>query len=216
MKLILIVLTLFLSFSSWASRWASEKLDQDYDKNPIPHELQASIYLYSANYGSLINGYLRENIARALVQYSPLICALDYTLSKYRIRQNNIVLYRGHGYPGKNGMQLGGIINNEAYTSTTLSQNVALEFVNSLNYPTLDVLLFPNDGIPGIWVRPLSRFPHEDEVLLTRGLQFKIVAINYVFDEAGQKKLVRHMIYQGKAPKNPEVEKSLNCQITPE
>lgn len=211
MKTMLLILTLSLPLCSWASLSTMEKLDKDYYSNPIPAELLPYLYQYSANHGSLINGYLREKRANRLTQYALLICVIDYTITNYRIAHNELVLYRGHGFPGENGMKVGSIINNEAYTSTTVTKNVALEFINTFNYATLDVFLFPNDSIPGIWVKPFSRFPHEDEVLLMRGLQFKIVAINYIITQTGQKQLVRHMMYQGQAPKNAEVEKALGC-----
>lgn len=92
---------------------------------------------------------------------------LDKTFSNAPTVPENIVVYRGMSPRLLTGLNPGDTFIDNGYTSTTISKNAS--------YRGTKVQIRVPKGTKGIYIAKVSSFPNEKELLLNRGLKFRLV-----------------------------------------
>ena len=89
-------------------------------------------------------------------------------------------------------MEIGDVIPDKAYSSTSLNPAAAKLFAGDSGI--LDIIDLPQSGFAGIYVERISKKAGEFEVILPRGVQFKILdAAHNVGDGRGASLTIRHL-----------------------
>ncbi len=193
MKLLLISLCLFVSFSAFAQVWDHAELSQalGYDSNILKNKFlkpseQEAIDKYSAYkiaYYEDINPYLRGQkvdyeYAKDEAEIKYLVQEIDRGISKVPELPKNLILFRGEGlsYRGNKPPVVGEVMVQKAYASTSTSEKEAKEFITVNG--VLFILYSTQAKFNGIAINDF-----ESEVLLPRNQIFKVMNIRPLKDK---------------------------------
>lgn len=187
-------------------------LDRDFEEYTVPDEAVRSLRQYTAMYYEPINSGLRAEDIEVVSAMSNRICSVDSLIFRFPIKASQLILYRGHGYLPPGGDRIGFEFVERGFLSTSISEKVASRFLRDRKTPVLDIISFPTAPVPGLWVHPLSLVKDEYEVLLSRGLKFRVVEVEKRKSFFSPTILIRKLIFEGFAEKNSQLEKTLGCR----
>ncbi len=189
-----ILLAIFLgSFSAFSQVWDHDQLadHQGYSLNVLKNRfLSASERIaidkyaaYKIAYYEDINPYLRGQTvgyeyARDEEEIKFYVEKIDNGLRKVPALPKDLILFRGEGlgYRGNKPFQVGELNLQKAYVSTSTNEEEAKDFITSNG--TLFIIYSTQKTFRGIVINET-----EDEVLLPRGLYFKVMKTRLLKDK---------------------------------
>lgn len=152
---------------------------------------KSALYRYSTGMYDQINRALRTEVPDWL---KPIVKDIDAALDKGTVPDGSL-LYRGvKSVMGFNrvddAFKVGGTFSDASYLSTSTDFNEAAAFVSGADDRVL--LVIDAAGKKALPIGSVSGFEYENEVLLARGMEFRVVAEGrYVRKKAGQNLNVR-------------------------
>lgn len=186
-------------------------LDLNSQKYSISDFEARALRQYTAMYHITINSGLRTENVDVVNAMASRICSVDSLISRFPISYPKLILYRGHDHLSAGGDKVGAELIERSFLSTSVSQDIASRFLKDKKTPVLDEISFSTDLVPGLWVHPLSLIKDEYEVLLARGLNFRVLAIEKRNSWLSPPITVRRLIAVGPGPTNPKIEQALSC-----
>jgi|GEM_PF-3933677 hypothetical protein len=176
------------------------------------NETKETIQWYTRFGSGVINGYLRDQ-SELNEETLEDICKLDRAFKTIPVRKvTTMTLYRGHDYLPQGADQVGYKFRDNAYTSTSLSQKVAMKFAMQgyIETRVLDIIEVDTRVIPAVWVNIFSAWDEQEfEVLLNRGVQFEVIDVK-VKKEKGTTLTVR-TLKALQIQRDSKLERTLNC-----
>lgn len=196
MKKLMLFLGLLFSVSAFAQVWDHAELSNHLGYSPQVLKnkfLKASERIaidkyaaYKTAYYEDINPYLRGQgvgyeYARDEAEIKFYVSEIDRGISKVPALPKDLVLFRGEGlkYRGNRPHQVGEVMLQKAYVSTSSSMEEAKQFISSNG--TLFILYSTQKRFSGIVINDF-----ESEVLLPREVTFKIMAVRPLKDKGSR------------------------------
>ena len=171
---------------------AQDFLKEKINKTPASDLYQGGITSNKTGGYTVINKYLREDKVykganEKLIKET--IEDLDKEFTKKLTK--DVQLYRGIGDFNEiinKDLQVGDIFSDKAYTSTTTDKNVIKRFITKMNPKDEPVVLKINTKKGQKYIKPKDQY--EKEILLQRGLEFKVTRKTKFIGEDGDKTMM--------------------------
>lgn len=143
-----------------------------------------------------INQALRKNSEYALPRLEKAVRDLDKTFEVARLEED-IVVWRGVGRDIGRRMETGVVFQDDGFSSTSLSKNIAESFAGPDG--ALIQMIVPK-GTPAIFVEKFTNIEGEVEMVLPRSSQFRIIS-NNMENATPDERLQLKVVWQGQGEK---------------
>lgn len=140
--------------------------------NKLTSDEKKAMYEYTMSGYQDINDFL-NNKFEGYDNTQDFIEKIDNAISKYELKEN-LVTFRGSNKKHYLNYDVGDIINEKMYYSTSLNENIAKTFFNDKATPIMLEINVPK-GTPSIYVGTNTDYDFEAELLLGRNLKYKVL-----------------------------------------
>lgn len=180
-----------LDYGGATASEAAKYLSDTYGKNLYKGKADKAISAYASTLYAAINGGLRrggKNSDFVDASAKEAVKDLDAAMKKVQLKEN-LTVYRGAANKRNQQFEVGQVIKDNGYSSTSLSEDSAMGFLGESDTTPYVMKIVAKKGqnaiIPGLAESASQSVAHEVEVILPRGTAYKITKIREKQDSFG-------------------------------
>lgn len=140
--------------------------------NKLNSDEKEAMYEYALGGYQDVNDYLNGKFG-GYENTQDMIEKIDSSMDKYNLEED-VVTYRGTSSDNYNNYDVGDVIEEKMYYSTSLSQGIAQTFADDCSNSIMAEIHVPR-GTKSIYIGDNTDYDFEAELLLSRGLSYKVI-----------------------------------------